>query len=304
MAPHFDEQLLKETGDAAGDAELGSISIGDLIKGDEKTRADLFTACRHLGFFYLDCRDHLRPTLQLKSRRSLPLHSNFMIFRMPKRINGLASCTREIQNSNRVSHAQVLTNWRFYIVNIFWRYKAAGDRTGCVEGKKDGWEEVLVSIRKYSCPVTKLLMRPKSLVLRTSLEPVSQRSRASRPWSFPQKQRVDRTCQQESQWHESAHFRLPIKVTSPEQLRESCPKPQSRRTIWQLARDSQIPTVCARIRKGWPCPPYRYGESLDGVLGGWWTSGLPPREEWLDFHRAKAWACSLQHWRLPVFPFW
>jgi isopenicillin N synthase-like dioxygenase len=39
--------------------ELPTVSLAKLVKGDTSTANDLVTACRDVGFFYLDFRDPL-----------------------------------------------------------------------------------------------------------------------------------------------------------------------------------------------------------------------------------------------------
>lgn len=37
--------------------DLTTISVAKLLQNDDQARSDLFEACKHMGFFYLDCRD-------------------------------------------------------------------------------------------------------------------------------------------------------------------------------------------------------------------------------------------------------
>lgn len=55
MAQPVEEKLPTQQGE--GGDSLTTISLSKLVKDDHQTRSDLFTACKELGFFYLDCRD-------------------------------------------------------------------------------------------------------------------------------------------------------------------------------------------------------------------------------------------------------
>lgn len=70
MAPHSNSEASLPINDTinSGPAEiqLVTISAANLLHGDRQTQDDLLQACKSLGFFYLDCRDHpSKPTMQL-----------------------------------------------------------------------------------------------------------------------------------------------------------------------------------------------------------------------------------------------
>lgn len=56
MAPHSNEEATSHA--APVEIKLTTISAAGLLNGDKQTQNDLFEACKALGFFYLDCRDH------------------------------------------------------------------------------------------------------------------------------------------------------------------------------------------------------------------------------------------------------
>lgn len=61
MAPHaeHDDNCVAEQLAAGGeDAGLNTISITKIMNCDVEASAELFRACKDLGFFYLDVRDH------------------------------------------------------------------------------------------------------------------------------------------------------------------------------------------------------------------------------------------------------
>lgn len=68
MAPHSNTDTIvsDKPNSAIADIKLVTISASKLLSNDKQTQDDLLDACKSLGFFYLDCRDHpLKPTMEL-----------------------------------------------------------------------------------------------------------------------------------------------------------------------------------------------------------------------------------------------
>ncbi|GAB1194371.1 hypothetical protein APSETT444_003616 [Aspergillus pseudonomiae] len=113
--------------DVAEDAGLPVISVKDLLNDDRKAAQDLFQACTSLGFFYLDCRDH--PSGQLIDQIHEVAETSLRFFDLPQ-----SEKDQWASDCNSYDDEQEYS----------FMYKPAGRRTGVVEGKKDGWEGILL----------------------------------------------------------------------------------------------------------------------------------------------------------------
>lgn len=73
MAPHSNSEAVDHdtTNSAPAEIKLVTISAAKLLDGDKQTQDGLLDACKSLGFFYLDCRDHpVKPTMDLVNKIS------------------------------------------------------------------------------------------------------------------------------------------------------------------------------------------------------------------------------------------
>ncbi|PKY04607.1 putative gibberellin 3-beta hydroxylase [Aspergillus campestris IBT 28561] len=95
---------------ASANVQLTTISAAKLLGNDPQTQKDLLEACKDLGFFYLDCRDHpSSPVLSLVAEMA---STALDFYDLPESIKE--------------------------------NYKPAGKQEGAVKGKKDGWEGIIL----------------------------------------------------------------------------------------------------------------------------------------------------------------
>ncbi|CAI7662624.1 unnamed protein product [Penicillium pancosmium] len=110
---------------ASAEIQLVTISAAGLLNGDKQTQNDLFDACKSLGFFYLDCRDH--PS---KSTTSLV-----------DRISAMALDFYDLPLPSKEDWAELSFD---EVKGRPFAYKPAGKQEGSVKGKKDGWEGLII----------------------------------------------------------------------------------------------------------------------------------------------------------------
>jgi isopenicillin N synthase-like dioxygenase len=131
---------------ASAEIQLVTISAAGLLNGDKQTQNDLFDACKSLGFFYLDCRDHpSKSTTSLVDRISA-MALDFYDLPLPSKEDWAELSFDEVKGR---PFALVFTPQNLYRFSLFAditsRYKPAGKQEGSVKGKKDGWEGLIVS---------------------------------------------------------------------------------------------------------------------------------------------------------------
>ncbi|XEV01654.1 hypothetical protein FSHL1_006941 [Fusarium sambucinum] len=113
-----------------GDAALCVISMQKLIDGDEATINQLLKACKGLGFFYLDCRGVASGRLLEEVESMYELATSFYNLPQEEKLRWFVD--------------------RDHDEDLVFGYKPAGHGNGPVQGKKDGFEGLMLMERPIS----------------------------------------------------------------------------------------------------------------------------------------------------------
>ncbi|KAF5006792.1 hypothetical protein FDECE_6846 [Fusarium decemcellulare] len=115
---------------AKEDAALRVVSLQKLIDGDEETKTLLLKACTDFGFFYLDCRDVASGRVMEEVQSMYELATSFYDLPQEKKSEWFVD--------------------RDHDEDLVMGYKPAGHGNGPVEGKKDGFEGLMLMERPIS----------------------------------------------------------------------------------------------------------------------------------------------------------
>ncbi|KAK1450477.1 gibberellin 20-oxidase [Colletotrichum melonis] len=117
---------------AEENAPLRVISLQQLIDGDEVCREHLLKACTDLGFFYLDCREVASGQVMANVQSMYDLAISFYDLPQDEKMAWLVD--------------------RDHDEHLVMGYKPAGHGNGPVEGKKDGFEGLML----FEHPISKI----------------------------------------------------------------------------------------------------------------------------------------------------
>ncbi|KAF9870659.1 hypothetical protein CkaCkLH20_11965 [Colletotrichum karsti] len=120
------ERIAKE------DADLRVVSLQKLMDGDDSANDDLLKACTDLGFFYLDCR-HVASG------------------RVMQEVQDMYSLATSFYDLPQEAKSEWLVD-RDHDEHLVMGYKPAGHGNGPVEGKKDGFEGLML----FEHPISKI----------------------------------------------------------------------------------------------------------------------------------------------------
>ncbi|KAI1873499.1 hypothetical protein JX265_005121 [Neoarthrinium moseri] len=116
--------------EAKGDITLRVVSLQKLIEGDKDTTSILLKACTDLGFFYLDCREVLSG-------------------RYTEDVTNMYALAKDFYDMPQEEKSKWLVD-RDHDEHMVMGYKPAGHGNGPVEGKKDGFEGLMLMERPIS----------------------------------------------------------------------------------------------------------------------------------------------------------
>ncbi|TDZ13860.1 2-oxoglutarate-dependent dioxygenase gloE [Colletotrichum orbiculare MAFF 240422] len=135
------------------DADLRVISLQKLLNGDLSSRRSLLQACTDLGFFYLDCQDVFSGQVMQDVQNMYEMATSF--YDLPQEEKSVWLVDRD--------HDEKLVMG----------YKPAGHGNGPIDGKKDGFEGLML----FEHPISRIEEAstfPGPSVLSSQLEPMKQ----------------------------------------------------------------------------------------------------------------------------------
>ncbi|KAK2752024.1 2og-fe oxygenase family protein [Colletotrichum kahawae] len=148
---------------AKEDADLRVVSLQKLMDGDASVKEDLLKACTDLGFFYLDCR-------------------NVASGRIMKEVQDMYTLATSFYDLAQEEKSRWLVD-RDHDEHLVMGYKPAGHGNGPVEGKKDGFEGLML----FEHPISKIddpSSFPGPEVISNELDPLKQAMSSFREMSI------------------------------------------------------------------------------------------------------------------------
>ncbi|KAF5515182.1 2-oxoglutarate-dependent dioxygenase gloE [Colletotrichum siamense] len=148
---------------AKEDADLRVVSLQKLMDGDASVKEDLLKACTDLGFFYLDCRHVASGRIMKEVQDMYTLATSFYDLPQEEKSRWLVD--------------------RDHDEHLVMGYKPAGHGNGPVEGKKDGFEGLML----FEHPISKIddpSSFPGPEVIANELDPLKQAMSSFREMSI------------------------------------------------------------------------------------------------------------------------